>query len=409
MRAVVYKGKDKVAVEEVSDPKIEMPTDAIVKVTTAAICGSDLHMYEDRSSAKPGCVFGHENMGVVEEIGPGVTSIKKGDRVVLPFNIACGFCFNCTRGYTSACLTMNPKVAGAGYGYADMGPYRGGQAEYLRVPYVDFNALKLPGTPGDQHEDDFVLLADIFPTGWHAAVLAGVKSGDSVGIFGAGPVGLLAAHSCFLMGAAEVYLVDRAPDRLQRAQKIGAVPIDFSKGDPVKQIKEHRKSNKQLQEALREGEREKLTGVNCAIDAVGYQAQSGQDPKKEDPMQTIKWATQVLNPTGGLGLIGVYFPGDPGGPDEKAKQGIYEVPLGELWTKGISIGQGQAPVKKYNAYLRDLIIAGRAKPDFIVSHRLPLSEAPHAYEQFDKRGVDGGEAWTKVLLKPELDRASKAA
>jgi glutathione-independent formaldehyde dehydrogenase len=145
-----------------------MPGDAIIRITTAAICGSDLHMYEERSNAEPGTVFGHENQGVVEEIGKGVVSIKKGDRVVLPFNISCGFCFNCSRGFTAACLTANPKAPTAGYGYAGMGPYRGGQAEMLRVPFADFNCFKLPGEPGDQFEDDFVLLADIFPTGWHA-------------------------------------------------------------------------------------------------------------------------------------------------------------------------------------------------------------------------------------------------
>ena len=251
MKAVVYKGKNEVAVEEIPDPKIEGPTDAVVKITSAAICGSDLHMYEDRSSAKPGCVFGHENQGMVEEVGPGVTSIKKGDRIVLPFNIACGFCANCTRGLTSLCLTMNKKVAGAGYGYADMGPYRGGQAEYLRVPYVDFNALKLPGTPGDEFEDDFVLLADIFPTSWHSTELAQVRSGDSVAVFGAGPVGLLAAYASILKGAAEVYIVDRAPERLKKAESIGAIPIDFSQGDPVQQIMGQRKSNRKFQESLR--------------------------------------------------------------------------------------------------------------------------------------------------------------
>ncbi len=395
------------AVEEVPDPKIENPNDAIIKITSAAICGSDLHMYEDRSSASPGCVFGHENQGTVAEIGPGVTALKKGDRVVLPFNIGCGFCFNCTRGFTNACLTLNPKVAGAGYGYADMGPYRGGQAEYLRVPFADFNALKLPGTPGDQWEDDFVLLADILPTGWHSAVVANVKSGDSVAVFGSGPVGLLAAHSALIMGAAEVFVVDRAPERLKRAEEIGAIAIDFSKGDPTEQIKDQRKSNKALQQSLRPGE-EKMSGVNCAIDAVGYQAQSGKNPDQEDPMQTIKWAAEILNPTGSLGLIGVYFPGDPGGADEKQKKGLYEVPLGTLWSKGITIGQGQAPVKKYNAYLRDLIIAGKAKPSFIVSHRLPLSQAPEAYEEFDKRGQGSGAGWTKVVLKPELDQSQAA-
>jgi len=408
MKAVVYKGKNKVAVEEVPDPKIEGPTDALIKVTTAAICGSDLHMYEDRSSASPGCVFGHENQGVVEEVGEGVTSIKKGDRVVLPFNIACGFCFNCTRGWTSACLTMNKKVAGAAYGYADMGPYRGGQAEYLRVPYADFNALKLPGKPGDEFEDDFVLLADIFPTAWHAAELANVKSGDPVAIFGAGPVGLLAAYSSLIKGAAEVYVVDKVPERLKKAQEIGAIPIDFTKGDPVKQIKEHRQSEKNLQQSFRPGEAEKLSGVMCAVDAVGFQAHAAEGGK-EDPMQTVKWASQILNPTGSLMMIGVYFPADPGGQDEAQKKGLYEFPLGELWSKGISMAQGQAPVKKYNVYLRDLILAGKAKPSFIVSQRLPLAKAPEAYENFDKRGSGTGQDWTKVLLKPELDRSSKAA
>ena len=403
MKAVVYKGKNEVAVEEVPDPKIEGPTDAIIRITTAAICGSDLHMYEDRSSASPGCVFGHENQGIVEEVGTGVSSIKKGDRIVLPFNIACGFCFNCTRGFTNLCLTMNKKVAGAAYGYADMGPYRGGQAEYLRVPFVDFNALKLPGKPGDEFEDDFILLADILPTSWHSAELANVKAGDSVAIFGAGPVGLLAAYSAVIKGAAEIFVIDRAPERLKKAESIGAIAIDFSKGDPIEQIKEQRKANKNFQQSLRPGESDKLSGVNCAIDAVGYQAKAAKGDK-EDSMQTIKWATQILNPGGSLGLIGVYFPGDPGAQTEAQKKGLYELPLGDLWSKSISIGQGQAPVKKYNTYLRDLIVAGKAKPSFIVSQRLPLSAAPEAYEHFDHRGVGKGKDWTKILLKPELDK-----
>lgn len=406
MKAVVYKSKDEVAVEQVEDPKIQEPGDAIIRITTAAICGSDLHMYEERSQAKPGTVFGHENQGMVEEVGPGVQSIKKGDRVVLPFNIGCGFCFNCSRQYTSACLTANPDTAGAGYGYAGLGPYKGGQAEFLRVPFADFNCLKLPGTPGDELEDDFVLLADILPTSWHSAELANVKAGDSVAIFGAGPVGLLAAHACAIKGAAEIYVVDRAPKRLELAKQAGAIPVDFTKGDPVEQIKDLRQSNRQVQSALRPEEK-KMPGVNCAIDAVGYQAHSGSDVRHEDPMQTIRWSAQILNPTGALGIIGVYFPKEPGGVNEKASKGIFDFPLGELWEKGISIGQGQALVKKYNVYLRDLIIAGKAKPSFIVSHRLPLSEAPHAYAEFDKRGVDGGEAWTKVLLKPAIEEKTR--
>lgn len=403
MKAVVYKGKNKVAVEDVPNPKIEDPGDAIIRVTTAAICGSDLHMYEERSAAEPGTVFGHENMGVVDEIGSGIRSIRKGDRVVLPFNISCGFCFNCSRGFTNACLTANPKGTTAGYGYAEMGPYKGGQAEYLRVPFADFNCLKLPGTPGDEWEDDFVLLADIFPTSWHSTELANVKSGDTVAIFGAGPVGLLAAYSAVLKSAAEVYVVDRAPERLRRAESIGAIAIDFTKGDPVEQIKERRKSNHRTQSALRPEER-KMEGVNCAVDAVGYQAHSGDNPDREDPMQTIRWISQIINPTGSVGLIGVYFSNDPGGVDKHARKGEFLFPLGEFWEKGVTIGQGQCPVKRYNEYLRDIIIAGRAKPSFIVSHRLPLSKAVEAYDKFDRRGVGDGTEWTKVVLKPELDR-----
>ncbi len=251
MKAVVYKGKEKVAVEEVPNPKLEAPDDAVVRITTAAICGSDLHMYEERSSAEPGIVFGHENLGIVEEVGPAVRSIQKGDRVVLPFNVACGFCFNCQRGYTNACLTANPQGTTAGYGYAGMGPYRGGQAEYLRVPFADFNCLKLPGNEEDELEDDFVLLADIFPTAWHAAELAHVQAGDTVAVFGAGPVGLLSAYSSLLRGASEVYVVDRAPERLRKAESVGAVPIDFTKGDPSEQIEEHRRRNTRQMSALR--------------------------------------------------------------------------------------------------------------------------------------------------------------
>lgn len=170
IKAVVYKAPFQVAVEDVPEPRIQHPSDAIVRITSTAICGSDLHMYEGRTAAKPGLVFGHENLGIVEEIGPGVVSLKKGDRVGMPFNVACGFCFNCERGYTAYCLTVNPGFAGGAYGYVAMGPYMGGQAEYLRVPFADFNALKLP--PGTEHEEDFVLLADAFPTGYHGAELA---------------------------------------------------------------------------------------------------------------------------------------------------------------------------------------------------------------------------------------------
>jgi glutathione-independent formaldehyde dehydrogenase len=400
MRAIVYKKPNTVSVEQVPDPTVESPTDAVVRITSAGICGSDLHMYEGRTPEGGGgeMRFGHENMGVVEEVGDAVSSIKVGDRVVMPFNIACGSCFNCTRGFTNACLIVNPTGVSGGYGYSGMGPYPGGQAEYLRVPFADFNCLKLPGRPGDDLEDDFLLLSDVFPTGYHATELAGVGPGDTVAVFGAGPVGLMAAYSAVLRGAAEVYVVDGVAERLAKAEEIGAIGIDYNQGEPCKQIAELRKKNPLVQGSLRPGE-EKMFGVMCGIDAVGYQARRFDRPDQENPMQVIEELVHVVNPTGRIGIVGVYFPSDPGGVDQHAKQGEFRLPLGAIFEKGLSIGTGQTPVKKYNAYLRDLIVAGRARPSFIVSHRLTLEEAPAAYEKFDQRS-DG---YTKVVLKPEAN------
>jgi glutathione-independent formaldehyde dehydrogenase len=398
MRAIVFKGKNRVAVEDVPDPRIEQPTDVLVRITSAGICGSDLHMYEGRTPEEGGARFGHENMGVVQECGDAVTSLREGDRVVMPFNIACGSCFNCTRGFTNACLTVNPQGVSGGYGYAGMGPYPGGQAELLRVPYGEFNCLKLPGQPGDELEDDFLLLSDVFPTGYHGAELAGVGPGDTVAVFGAGPVGLLAAYSCMLRGAAEVYIVDNVADRLACAEKVGAIAIDFTKGPPSEQIMNLRRKNVLARGALRPGE-EKMMGVMCGIDAVGYQAREISDPRREQPTQILDELVQVVNPTGRIGIVGVYFGEDPGGVDDGAKRGRFLAPLGDIFEKGLSVGTGQTPVKRYNTYLRDLIIAGRAKPSFIVSHRLPLDEAPDAYRKFDLR-EDG---YTKVILKPGLE------
>lgn len=377
MKAVVYQEPFKVAVQNVKEPTIQHPSDVIVRVTSTAICGSDLHMYEGRTAAKSGIVFGHENLGTVEEVGQGVVSLQKGDRVVMPFNVACGFCNNCERGYTGFCLNVNPGFAGGAYGYVAMGPYMGGQAEYLRVPFADFNALKLP--PGTDQESDFVLLADIFPTGYHGTELAHVAPGESVAIFGAGPVGLMAAYSALLRGASEVYVVDRVPERLAKAKEIGAIPIDFSKGDPVQQIRDQRHGD----------------GVAKGVDAVGYQA---VDPKKaeEEPNAVLSALINVVNPTGALGIPGLYVPSDPGGVNPQAKEGRLLIPFGKLFEKGISLGTGQCNVKRYNRYLRDLIISGRATPSFVVSHDLPLDQAPTAYDKFDKR-IEG---YTKVVLHP---------
>ena len=227
MKAVVYQGPGDVAVTDVPDARIEDPNDILVRITTTNICGSDLHMYEGRTSFETGRTFGHENMGQVIEVGDAVRKVKVGEYVVLPFNVSCGFCKNCERGNTNYCLTAQPKQewAGAAYGFADMGPWAGGQAELLRVPWGDFNCLRL-GEDAEERQTDYVMLADIFPTGYHATELANVKPGDQTVIYGAGPVGCMAAYSAIIKGASKVMVVDRHPDRLKKAEEIGAIPID---------------------------------------------------------------------------------------------------------------------------------------------------------------------------------------
>lgn len=403
MKAVTYQKKREMRVRNHEKPRLKKPTDAVLRVTTSGICGSDLHMYDGRTGLDKGTVVGHEIMGIIEEAGDALTSIKEGDRVVLPFNIACGTCFNCTRGDTHACLTMNPENPGAAYGYAGMGPYEGGQAEYVLVPFAEFNCLKLPGKEGDEWEDDFLLLSDVFPTGYHATELAHVKPGRTVAIFGAGPVGLLSAHSSILKGASEVYVVDSIPERLEKAAEFGATPVNFAEGDPVEQIFALRKRNRGIQQALRPGE-EKRKGVDCVIDAVGYQARDDEDPSKEKPTQVLENCLRVVNATGHLGIIGVYLAPDPGAKDKESKQGIFPLSIAEVFDKALSIGTGQAPVKRYNEHLRDLIVNGEAKPGTIVSHHISIDDVPEAYDKFDKR-VDG---YTKVLIRFAKPRAAAA-
>lgn len=378
MKAVVYKGPFDVQVDNVDDPKIEAPLDAIVQITTANICGSDLHPYEGRVDFESGMVMGHENMGVVVEVGNAVNRISVGDRVSVPFNLACGTCRNCNAGWTSACLRANPSgQPGAGYGYPMMGPYWGGQAEYLRVPWADFNLLHLP--EGREHESDFTMLSDIFPTGYHGTELAGVAPGATVAIFGAGPVGLMAAHSAMLKGASQVFVVDQEPDRLRLAEHYGATPVNAADTDVAQAIIDGTDG----------------FGVDCGVEAVGYQAHdhTGQ----EHPSMTLDSLIQVVRATGRIGVVGVYEPEDPGAATETAKEGRIAFDWGAAWTKGIAFGTGQCPVKRYNIALRDLIIRGRAHPGDIVSQELRLDDAPEAYKHFDDR-EDG---WTKVLLHPE--------
>ena len=378
MKAVVYKGPREVAVENVDEPHIEQPLDAIIRITTSNICGSDLHPYEGRAPMDPGMVFGHENMGVIVEVGSAVNRVKVGDRVSVPFNIACGTCRNCNNGFTSACLRANPSgKPGAGYGYPKMGPYWGGQAEFLRVPWADFNLLELP--EGTEWERDFTMLSDIFPTGYHGVELSGLKPGETIAIFGAGPVGLMAAHSAALRGASQIFVVDKEPDRLALAESFGATPVSLADGDPLQAIMD-----------LTDG-----FGVDRGVEAVGFQA---HDPAgQEHPELALDGLVSVVRATGRIGVVGVYVPQDPGAATEPAKEGRVDFDWGAAWEKGIAFGTGQCPVKRYNRELRDLIIRGKAHPGTIVSHELPLEQAPDAFARFDAR-EDG---WTKVILHPQ--------
>lgn len=382
MKALVYHGPKKVSVDTVPDAKIEKLTDVVIKLTTTNICGSDLHMYEGRTDVKKGKILGHENLGEVVEVGKAVDSVKKGDRVVLPFNIGCGFCANCERGLSGYCLTcadpsVMPGMAGAAYGFAGMGPYSGGQAQYLRVPYADFNCLQLPDD-ADEKENDYVMLSDIFPTGWHATRLADLKPGESIIIYGAGPVGLMAALSARIQGASQIFVVDGQSDRLALAKEIGATPIDDKNGDVGDQIRE-------LTDGL---------GADCGSECVGYQCTNAAG--KEVPNLTINSLVDSVKATGTLGVVGVFIPKDPEAGDKLAQKGQIAFDFGKFWFKGQKIGTGQCNVKAYNRRLRDLIHHGKAKPSVIISHELPLEEAPAAYKHFDNR--DKG--WTKVILHP---------
>ncbi|HEX6882468.1 MAG TPA: glutathione-independent formaldehyde dehydrogenase [Planctomycetota bacterium] len=377
MKALVYEGPSKVAVREVPDAKLERPGDVLVRVTATNICGSDLHMYEGRTDMEEGRVLGHENLGEVIEVGEAVEHLEVGDWVCLPFNVSCGFCRNCEGGLTGACLAMNPDNVGAAYGFAGMGPFEGGQAEYLRVPHADFNCLKLPPDVQEK-EADYVMLADILPTGYHAVEMARVQPGESVIIYGAGPVGLMATLSAFLKGASKVIVVDRFPDRLDLARQLGAITIDFASDDAVEQVLHHTDGR----------------GADKGCECVGYQAHDPQG--QEQPDITMNNLVASVRATGRIGVVGVFVPEDPKAQDKLEKKGQIAFDWGKFWMKGLQLGTGQANVKAYNRQLRELIRVGKIKPSLIVSHELPLEDAPDAYEKFNARE----KGWTKVILKP---------
>ena len=382
MKALVYHGPWNVSVDNVPDARIERPTDVLVRITSTNICGSDLHMYEGRTDMPPNAVLGHENLGEVIEVGEAVDRVEVGDRVALPFNIGCGFCANCERGLSAFCLTtadrsVMPNMAGAAFGFADMGPYRGGQAELLRVPYGDYNCLVLP-EDADEKERDYVMLSDIFPTGWHATRLAYLSPGDSVVIYGSGPVGLMATISASIQGASQIFVVDHNTDRLEVARSLGATPVVEDEGREVEQILE-----------ATDGQ-----GTDCGCECIGYQCHTPQG--KEVPNLVMNSLVNAVKFTGNIGVVGVFIPKDPGGADSLAKKGEIAFDFGKFWFKGQKVGTGQCNVKAYNRKLMELIHQDKAKPSAIISHDLSLGEAPQAYKNFDER-VEG---WHKVVLHP---------
>jgi glutathione-independent formaldehyde dehydrogenase len=383
---VIYKGPGDVAVETIDYPSLELkdgpgvnpanvgrqiPHGAILKVVASNICGSDQHMVRGRTTAPSGLALGHEITGEVAEVGRDVEFIKVGDLVSVPFNIACGRCVNCKEGKTGVCLNVNPDRPGSAYGYVDMGGWVGGQAEYALVPYADWNLLKFPDK--DQALEkirDLAMLSDIFPTGYHGAVTAGVGTGSTVYIAGAGPVGLAAATSAFLLGAAVVIVADLQKERLEQARSFGCETIDVSDGDPKDQI-------------------ERILGVpevDSAIDAVGFEAHGhGTDARTERPATVLNTVMDVTRAGGAVGIPGLYVTGDPGASDEAAKTGSLSIRLGLGWAKSLSFMTGQCPVMKYNRQLMQAILHDRTQIAKNVNATvISLDEAPQGYSQFDQ-------------------------
>lgn len=389
MRALTFHGTEDVRVDTVPDPELVNPRDAIIKITSTAICGSDLHLYDGViPGALPGDILGHEFMGEVVETGP-KSSLQKGQRVVVPFVIACGSCFFCEKQQYAGCDNSNPaekqdmseKLYGhpmSGlFGYSHLtGGYSGGQAEYVRVPFSDVGPIVVP----DELEDDKVLfLSDILPTGWMAAENAEIEEGDTVAVWGCGPVGLFAIQSALIMGAKRVIGIDHWPGRLELARKLGAEVIDFRQTD--------------VREALME--MSGGIGPDAVIDAVGMESHGFAidnmlDVAKQkfgigaDRASALKQAILAVRKGGRVSIPGVY-----GGMTDK-------FPLGAVMEKGLTLKTGQTHVQKYTKELLDRIANGEIDTTFLISHRLPLEQAPEGYKNFKENQNE----WTKVVLKP---------
>ncbi|WP_045732007.1 formaldehyde dehydrogenase, glutathione-independent [Pseudarthrobacter chlorophenolicus] len=394
-KAVAYKEPGKVEVIDVDYPTFELkdgpgvnPANVgravnhgvILKTVATNICGSDQHMVRGRTTAPPNLVLGHEITGEVVEVGRDVEFIKVGDICSVPFNIACGRCRNCKERKTGICLNVNPDRPGSAYGYVDMGGWVGGQANYVLVPYADWNLLKFPDR--DQALEkmlDLTMLSDIFPTGFHGAVTAGVGVGSTVYVAGAGPVGLAAATSAHLLGAAVVIVGDMNADRLAQAKSFGCETVDLSKGGPAEQI-------------------EQILGVpevDCGVDAVGFEARGHGSNASEAPATVLNSLMEITAAGGALGIPGLYVTGDPGGIDEAAKKGALSLSLGTGWAKSLSFTTGQCPVMKYNRGLMMAILHDKVHIAKNVNAKaIALEDAPKGYAEFDAGAA------TKYVLNP---------
>jgi glutathione-independent formaldehyde dehydrogenase len=394
-KAVAYKAPGKVEVIDIDYPTFELrdgpgvnpanvgrkvPHGVILKTVATNICGSDQHMVRGRTTAPPDLVLGHEITGEVVEVGPDVEFIKVGDLCSVPFNIACGRCRNCKERKTGICLNVNPDRPGSAYGYVDMGGWVGGQANFVLVPYADWNLLKFPDKDRAMEKIlDLAMLSDIFPTGYHGAVSAGVGVGSTVYVAGAGPVGLAAATSAQLLGAAVVIVGDLNADRLTQARSFGCETVDLSKGGPAEQI-------------------EQILGVpevDCGVDAVGFEARGHGAGAKEAPATVLNSLMELTAAGGALGIPGLYVTGDPGGIDEAAKTGSLSLSLGTGWAKSLSFTTGQCPVMKYNRQLMMAILHDRVSIAKNVNAKpITLDDAPNGYAEFDAGAA------TKYVLNP---------
>jgi len=376
-RGVAYMGPGKVEVQSIDFPKLALggrkcEHGVILKVVTTNICGSDQHMVRGRTTAPHGLILGHEITGEVIEAGRDVEFLKKGDLVSVPFNIACGRCRNCKEGKTGICLNVNPARPGAAYGYVDMGGWVGGQAEYVMCPYADFNLLKFPDRDRAMAKiKDLTLLSDIFPTGYHGAVTAGVGPGTTVYVAGGGPVGLACAAACHLLGAAVVIVGDMIPERLAQARSFGCETIDLkndaSPGDQIAQIVG-------------------VPEVDSAVDCVGFEARGhGREAGVERPATVLNSLMTVTRAGGAIGIPGLYVTDDPGGVDESAKTGNLSIRIGLGWAKSHGFTTGQCPVMRYHRQLMQAILYDKVQVAKAVNVTvISLDQAPQGYRDFDR-------------------------